>query len=117
MLRLRPTRVLAFGTALFALGCGGKVPNDAVADSDAGISTPPPSCGTVCGHIVGACVPGASTADCVAGCEKTRDRFMSCPAPVASYLRCLGSTRVTCTPGHVEILDCTDAFNALAACP
>jgi hypothetical protein len=33
-----------------------------------------------------------------------------------TYLRCLGTAHVLCSPGHVEIVDCSDERNALDAC-
>ena len=107
--------MLALGAYLFALGCGGKVPDDAVGPDGGG--QPAPACGAICAHIIGSCVPGASTADCVSDCEGTRAKSTAkCPALLDTYLRCMGMAHVLCMPGRIEILDCSDERNALDAC-
>ena len=91
------------------------MPDDAIGPDGGG--QPAPGCGAICTHLIGSCVPGARTADCVDDCEVTRALFVAkCPALLDTYLRCMGMAHVLCTPGRIEILDCSDERNALDAC-
>ena len=41
---------------------------------------------------------------------------MMTPALLDAFLRCMGSAKVVCMPGHVEIDDCSNERNNLDAC-
>jgi len=103
-----------------ALGaCGGKVPalEDAPIGPDGGRAAPVPTCGAICAHLIGSCVPGASTDKCVTDCEEGRNRFVTtCPLELDAYLRCMGAARVECNAMDVVVVDCSDERNRLDAC-
>jgi hypothetical protein len=104
--------------ALVALACGGKVPSldDAILP-DGGRAGPPPTCGAVCAHIIGSCVPGASTDKCVTDCEDGTMRFATtCPVELDSYLRCMITTSVECHMTDVVVVGCSPERDRLEAC-
>jgi hypothetical protein len=111
---------IAWVGSLCAGACGGKVAGQdgTVIGADGGHIVPPPSCGDICAHIVGSCVPGASTDGCVSDCEAGANRFAATPCEglLDTYLRCMITTRVECHGTDVVVIDCSDERNALDMC-
>jgi hypothetical protein len=106
--------------SLTQTGCGGKVAgyDNVTVGPDGGRVTPVPTCDAICAHIIGSCVPGASTGACVSDCEAGQSRFAmtSCAPLLEAYLRCMGTTRVECNGSDVVVVDCSDERNQLDAC-
>jgi len=109
--------ILIIGSSV-ATGCGGlrTGPADGVLEPDGAGLAPPPSCVTICRHIIDACTPGADLDACVADCERTNRDFASCPRPLRDYLECVVQTRVECQPDKVVILDCSAERQVLEHC-
>src|SRR5262245_56195074 len=86
-----------------AAGCGGlrTSPSDGALEAGATRLPSPPSCTTICAHIVDACAPGANLDACVADCERTNRDFATCPQRLYAYLECVSQTRVECQPDNV----------------
>src|SRR5258705_413415 len=81
-------------------------------DPDGGRVAPVPTCGAICAHLIGSCVPGAGTDKCVTDCEDGRNRFVTtCPVELDVYLRCMGTARVECHGTEVVVVDCSDERN------
>ncbi len=117
-----PPRARRFPPLLLALAagaCGGKVPGPDIATfgPDGGRTDPPPTCGAICAHLIGSCVPGASTDPCVADCESgIAGVSTSCTGERDDYLRCMIAARVECRGSDVVVIDCSDERNRLDAC-
>jgi hypothetical protein len=78
---------------------------------------PPPTCDTICAHVIGDCVAGASATACTADCEATRVHFSGpCPSELDAYLRCMATAALECRPNDIVIVGCSDERNRLEAC-
>ena len=75
-----------------------------------------PGCGAICGHIVGACEPGASSGPCVSDCELAKKEFEICAGDLDAYFICVGGTSVECRANEIVILDCSAERMRLESC-